>query len=239
MSLCSSGFVGFTSVRTGVRWANLGLLGSLALALGVVGFIQGCWVHSRAPRGLLDSCGVVGFTRVRPWGRLVQLWLLGSLARALGVVGFSSVYSRAPLWSLSFSGVVGFTHARPGSRFFHSGMPLLLLSSSGGRWVQSRALWGLLVSSGEGGFTRACPVGCWAHSGSLGSLACILGVIQGGCVRSCVPLWSLGSYGVFGFRWMGSLGCVLEVVGFIAGRWACFGALWGFIPGRWVSSSAA
>ena len=44
-SLGSSWFVGFTQVRYCGHWGHPGSLDFLALALGVVGFILGRWVH--------------------------------------------------------------------------------------------------------------------------------------------------------------------------------------------------
>ena len=73
--MCSSGVVGFTRVRTAGLSVLPGSLGSLAFALGVIGFIWSRKVHS----GSL-------------WGRQVHPGLLGSLGFtlgvAIGVVGF-------------------------------------------------------------------------------------------------------------------------------------------------------
>ena len=75
VSLGSSGVVGFTRVRPGVRWVHLQSFGSLAFALEVVGFTRrrpegrwvhaGGWVHSGSPWGSFGSFGVVEFTRIR------------------------------------------------------------------------------------------------------------------------------------------------------------------------------
>ena len=62
----------FTRVRSAVRSVYPVSLGSLVFALGVVEFIQGCWVHIGSPLGSLGSSGVVGFIRVRPGGRWVR-----------------------------------------------------------------------------------------------------------------------------------------------------------------------
>ena len=84
-------------------------LGSFEFALGVVGFIRGCWVHSGAPfvnpgwlvsfgcaLGSLCISGVVGvrpcviirFSCMLRGGHWVHPGSLGSFPRALGVVGF-------------------------------------------------------------------------------------------------------------------------------------------------------
>ena len=101
--LRSTGVVRFTRERTVVRWVHAGSLGSsgsaLGYALGVVGFIRGCWVHSGAPWGCFGVSGVDGFTRVCPGGRCVHPVSLGSLRCAKAVVGFNLgrwVHSGAP-----------------------------------------------------------------------------------------------------------------------------------------------
>ena len=45
VSLGSSGLTGFTRIRPGVLSVYSGSLGSLWIAMGVVGFIRGRWVH--------------------------------------------------------------------------------------------------------------------------------------------------------------------------------------------------
>ena len=45
VSLGSSSVVRFTRIRLGGDCVHPGPLGSLRFALGVVGFIRGCWVH--------------------------------------------------------------------------------------------------------------------------------------------------------------------------------------------------
>ena len=86
-------------MRHGGRWVHQGSLGSLARALGFVGFIRGRWVLS-------------GCRRFHPVS-------LGSLARALGVAAFirgRCVQSRAPCVSMGLSGVIRFTRVRTSSR---------------------------------------------------------------------------------------------------------------------------
>ena len=78
----------FTFVRAGGRWVYPGSLDSLGFALGVVGYVWGCWVNSGLPWGSLGSSAVVGFTWVRPRGRLVHQRSLGTLGVALWAVGF-------------------------------------------------------------------------------------------------------------------------------------------------------
>ena len=95
---------------------------------------------------------------------------------------------------------------------------------------------GSLGSSRVVGFTRVCPGGRCVHPWWLGSLGCALGVvgfIRGRLVHSGAPWGSLGSSGSVWFarerpvwRWvhavhsrsLGSLGCVMGVVGLIRGR---------------------
>ena len=62
-------------VHLRATWVSLGscwVVGSQAHALGVVGYIHVCWVHSRALCGSLVSSEVVGFTHVRLRGRWVH-----------------------------------------------------------------------------------------------------------------------------------------------------------------------
>ena len=73
-------------------------LGSLGLALRVVGFIRGRWIYSGSRWGSLDSSVVDGFTRV-----------------CAGVVGFIRVHFVSRWGSLGKSGVVLFTRVRFGS----------------------------------------------------------------------------------------------------------------------------
>ena len=64
--------VGFTRARPGGGRVYTVSLGSLARALGIVGFIRSLWVHSGAPWGSIGSSGVVGLTQVRLWSRGVH-----------------------------------------------------------------------------------------------------------------------------------------------------------------------
>ena len=99
MHMCSSGVVVFTRVRPRGCCVNPGSLGSLArameslgslaCALGFVGFILSRWVRSCEPWRSLGSSEVVRFTRARPVVLRVNPGSLGSLACALGVVGFT------------------------------------------------------------------------------------------------------------------------------------------------------
>ena len=80
-------------------WVHHGSLGTLAYALGVVGFIRGRWVHSRAPWGSWSSSQVVEFTHGRTRGRWVPPGTLNSFARAVEVVVYiwgRLVHSRLP-----------------------------------------------------------------------------------------------------------------------------------------------
>ena len=52
----------------GSRAHALEWLGSFVLALGIVVFMMGRWVHSRMPWGSLGSSGVIVFKRTRPGG---------------------------------------------------------------------------------------------------------------------------------------------------------------------------
>ena len=72
-------------------------LGSLVRTLGVVGFIRGRCVHSRAQWGSFGLSGVVVSTRTYPGGRCIHPMSLGSLSRALRVIQFT----RARSWGRS------------------------------------------------------------------------------------------------------------------------------------------
>ena len=124
----------------------------------------------------------------------------------------------------------------------HSCAPWLLFILS---WVVD---WGSLGTSGIVGFTLVHSGGCSVHPGSLGTLACALGVvgfILGRLVCLRAPCLSLGSSGVTWF----TLGVVASVVRFtharLGGRWfhqgslgsvACTLRVFGFISGRLVNS---
>ena len=93
-SLRSSVDVGFTRVRPGVRWVHPGSLRSLRCALGVVGFIRGRLVHSRAHTDgvvfmrVVGSSDVVGFTLVHHGGHSVHPESLVSRGCAFQFDGF-------------------------------------------------------------------------------------------------------------------------------------------------------
>ena len=87
----------FSRIRPRGRLVHPGSLGRLRFALGLVGFLQGRWVHSslvviglfrgrrdhsESPLRSLGSPGVVGFTRVHTGGRWVCKWSLASLGFA-------------------------------------------------------------------------------------------------------------------------------------------------------------
>ena len=76
-------FIRCRCVHSHLPWRSLG---SLAGALGVVGFIQ---VHLTAPWVWLSSSRVIRFARTHPGYRSVQPESLGSFVRAQGVVGFT------------------------------------------------------------------------------------------------------------------------------------------------------
>ena len=130
MSLGSSGVVEFTRVRPGGRWVHLQSLGpwhspwkslgSLGVALRVVGFMRGRWVHSGSPWGSFGSSWVVEFTRIRFEYRWLHPEPLGSLLFALVLVGFIRcrwVHSDSyQVGSLGSSAFVGFTSVRLGGR---------------------------------------------------------------------------------------------------------------------------
>ena len=224
VSLCcaldSSGVVTFTLVRPGGRWFRPGSLGSLALALRVVEFIRGrwvhwrtlgvdwfkrgCWVHLHAPWESSGSSGVNGLTRACLACHWVQPGSLGLLVHAVVVVRFIRgrwVHSR-----------------RCGVRWVHPGSlgsftrPACLLVHSGSLGSLARSWWSL-GSSGVFGFAFTRPpggwgnLGCrWIHSGSLCSLA--------GC------WWSLGSPGSLDSLTLalGLDGLILHFDGFIRCR---------------------
>ena len=136
----SSRVVGLTRIRPVGDWVNPASLGSLAFAVGVVGFFRCRWVHSGW------SSGVVGFTRLRPGGGCVNPGSLDSLKFALVDAGFIwglLVHSISPWESL---GSCGFTRVRPGvDGFIRS------------RWVHCDRPWGRWVH-------RHSPRGRWVHS---------------------------------------------------------------------------
>ena len=127
----SSWVVGFIRTRPGGRWVHLGSLGSLerlvscwvypsslgsfGCAVGVVRFICGLLVHSRASWGSLDLSGVVGFTLVV----LALIWC--RWAHFVRLIRGRWVLSRAPCVSLGLSGVIGLTRERLGGRWVHLG----------------------------------------------------------------------------------------------------------------------
>ena len=78
------------------------------------------------------------------------------------------------------------------------------MGSSGGVGL-ARAPWGSLCLCEVAWFTCVCPEGLWVHPRSFGYFAC--------------ALESLGLSGV-----VGSLGCVMGVVGFIQCHWVHWGA---------------
>ena len=173
-------------------------LGSLAFALGVVGFtlfafvvagfIRGLLVYSGSHKWSLGSYRVVGFTRFRPCCRKVlpgslefALGSLGSLRFALEVVG--NIQSRfvhlcSPLASSGSSGVIRFTRVRPGGSWAHPGSLCSL------RFALRAGVW----SSSFVGFAPVRLGCCWVHPELLGSLELDLGVvgfIRGRWVHSC------------------------------------------------------
>ena len=187
--LGSSRDIRLTQVSLGGGWVHPGSLGSLMFALGVVGFIQGCWVHSGSPLG---SSGVVGFIRVRPAGRLVcsgVRWVhprwLGSLRFALGFVWFIGgrwVHSGSPCGPLDSSGVVGFTRFRFRDSWVHAvslGSLGYVMEDAGflrGRCVHSSSPWRSMGSSRVVKFTWVRPWGRYSHPRALVSLRFTLGV---------------------------------------------------------------
>ena len=117
------GVVGFTVVRDWGRWVHSGWLGSPVRALGVFGFIRGCWVQSRVHWCSMGSSRVFWFARTRPRGGCVHPETLASFARALGVVWFiwgRWVNFRSPLGLLRISGVVGFSCMHSGDHWVYS-----------------------------------------------------------------------------------------------------------------------
>ena len=210
-SLTLSRGVGFTRVRPGIGWVHPWSLGSLAHAVGVVGFIRGRWAHSRAPWCLQDSSRVVEFTRIRLGGRWVHLhapwevvgisWCCWVHSRVCDLVIVGSirgclVHSRGPWGSLGSSGVVEFTRVHPGVFGFMRGREcnVGVVAFIWGRLFHSRADWRLLGSSGIVGFTCVHPGDGLVHPGSLGSLANALGVfgvMRGHWVHSRVPWGSI------------------------------------------------
>ena len=176
---------------------SIGYLGSRGCAHGFIGFILVRWVHSDASWVWSCSFMVVGFTRVRLGDCRLYLLSLGSLRCSLGVVWFIRGVRGAP-WGRSVPfGVVGFTPVRPGVVVFIRGV-----------WVHASASWVSFASFGV--------VGCWVHPGA--------------------PWVSSESFGVVGVRpagqrvhsrSLGSLTCVLRVVGNIRCRWVhCGEPLW-------------
>ena len=139
-SFGSSGIFGFTRAcgfspfRLWNRWVQPGSMSSLRFCLGVVGFIQGCWVHSGSLSGSLGSSGFAWFTRVRPGGGWVHTVFC--------------VHSGSAWGSLGSSWLFGFTRARTGGRRVHPcslgslGYALVVVGFIRGRWVHSGSQWG-------------------------------------------------------------------------------------------------
>ena len=125
------GVIGFTSVSTGSLDSSGFLRGVWIHAKATwwaVRFIRGRWVCSRALYKSLDLSWVVGFTRLRSRGRWVHSRSLDSHAGAMGVVAF---IARAPWGSLGLSRVFGFTRVRPYALLvFHSSGPWMTLGLS-------------------------------------------------------------------------------------------------------------
>ena len=110
---------GILSSAPGDPWVNCDSLGSIARALGVIGFLRGVWIHAKATWGG-RSCSLGLFRAL--YKSLDFPGLLGSLVYARGVVGFIRgrwVHTRAPWGSLRLSGVVGFSRERLGGRWVH------------------------------------------------------------------------------------------------------------------------
>ena len=97
----SSGITEFIAVRPGSRRVHPD---SMCCALGVIGFIRGCWVYWGAhwilpwpldslesPWVLPGSSGVAGFVRARPSDRRVHLGSQCSLWCGAEIVGFNKV----------------------------------------------------------------------------------------------------------------------------------------------------
>ena len=234
------------------RWVHPG---SLGFAQGVVWFVRGRRVHSRAPWRSFGSSGVVGFARIRSGCLWVHPASLGSHALPLGVVRFTRVLwvHSGTLWgSLGSSRIDEFIRVRPWGhwgRWFHSGtswghwvhpgsmdslgFSLELVGFILSRWVDSGSPLG---SSGVVGFTRLRHWGRWVHPETLGFALGYVWFIRDRWVHSGSPWGSLSSSGLLGFtrvrRWVlprsfGLLGCAQVVVGFTGVRpWGSSGSLW-------------
>ena len=143
------------------------------------------WVHLDDPCVSSGSFAFVGFIHARSGGYRVHFGSSGSLGCALGVVGFHCVHSYASkAWSFSIR-FVGFI--RSGPEFRRIGSILTRMRLQGWLGYLRRAMyvigfirvhvaapWG---SSGSFGFIQARPVCRRVHSGSLGSLWRVLGVV--------------------------------------------------------------
>ena len=207
-------------IRSSAPWRSLGSSGftrtrpigrrvhpcSLIRALGVVGFILVClvhsrvrsmwrWVHSGSLGSLADAMGVVGFIRVLS---------SGSFASAIGVVVFirgGSVNSRAFGWTLVSSGVFWFTRVRTRGWLGSSGV--VVVTRVRGR---DRCLWcapsGSLGSSGIVGYTCRGPECCLESLRSLGSSLGSSGVVE--FYRALGVVWYLFAftYACPGIRWL-------------------------------------
>ena len=201
-------------------------MGSLAFALGVVGFIQGPLIHSGSRWGSLGSswdvgitrvhAGVVGFIRGR-WVHSSPRWgSLCSLVFAMGVVAWDRwVHSGSRWGSLGSSGVVGFTRVRAGVCWVHPGslvslgfalwvveFALGVVGFMRGRWVQLGSPWESFGSFGDIVFTLIRPGGRWVHPRSLDTLWFALRSLgsSGFVVFTRVCAGTLGSSGIVWFN---------------------------------------
>ena len=184
VSLCSFGCalgVNWFSQGRWVRWGvpceSLGSYGVVRFALGVIWFILDIWVHSRS----LGSLGC-------------NLWGVRFRWVHRGVVGVW-VHWGAPWVSSGSLGFVRFIAVRPAGRRIHAGSLGSLWRTLGVvvyirvGWVHWGAPWGWSDSVLFGGFIVVCPVvrsgsldsvqcGRRVRTGSLGSVACVLGVVR-------------------------------------------------------------
>ena len=110
--LCSSGVVVFTQDRRRGCWVHS------SSPLGSLGSSGGRGIHPRSLGSIGIALGVVGFSLVRPGCSWVHPGSLCSLGFALGIVG---VHLGSHCVSLGSSGVFGFTRVRRRGRWVHSG----------------------------------------------------------------------------------------------------------------------
>ena len=177
-SSLSSGIAAFIGVRTWCLWVHPVSLGSLGCAMGVIGFIQGLWVHRGRP------CVWLGSSEVR-W-----VYCGAGLSLAAWIIGVRLGVSTIDLGSLctfgSAMGVAGFIGLHSGCHQVHPvslcslgcalgllgtvGCTLEVMGFSRALWIHGGSPWGSTGLSRVAGFIGVRPGVRRVDQGSLGSL---------------------------------------------------------------------